>query len=294
MQRISWIGGLLVFGLLVVPGAMAQVPTDPAWQEVATILQTQAVDGGGYVRFNLPRADLQVRLGDVTVTPSLALTGWAGFSGSPDSAMAMGDLVVTEPELRPVLAELATRNFDVTAIHNHLVGESPRVMYIHFHAAGVATDIARRLDAVVRLTATPRPVPLPAAVPLAIDSAAVFRVLGKHGRANGAFAQVSFLLVPGPVTMHGRTVVPSLGYGSPVNIVQLSPTRAVTTGDFAVSAPQVQPLLRALAAAGIPATAVHSHMVGEQPALYFIHFWGDAPLPELLRGLRAAVDAARR
>jgi hypothetical protein len=291
---ISRIGGMLILGSFAASTASAQVPSDPAWQEVATILQTQPVDGGGYVRFNLPRADLLVRIGDVTVAPALALTGWAGFSGSPDSAMAMGDLVVTEPELRPVLAELAVQKIDVTAIHNHLVGESPRIMYIHVHAAGAATDIARRLDAAIRRTGTPRPVARPVPAPLVIDSAAVFQAMGKRGRASGSFAQVSFLLVPGPVTMHGQTVVPSLGYASPVNIVQVSPTRAVSTGDFAVSARQVQPLLRALAAGGITATAVHSHLIGEQPAVYFIHFWGDAPLPELLRGLRAAVDAAQR
>ena len=189
---------------------------------------------------------------------------------------------------------MAKQNIDVTAIHNHLVGESPRVMYIHFHVGGAAVDIARRIDLVARLTGTPRPVARPAVAVLTIDSSAVFQALGKRGRASGAFAQVSFLLVPGPVTLHGRTVVPALGYGSPVNILQVSPTRAVATGDFAVTAPQLEPLLRALAAGGITATAVHSHMVGEQPTLYFVHFWGDAPLAPLLRSLRVAVDAAQR
>lgn len=284
----------LILGSLLGQPLFGQVPSDTAWKQIATILQTSPADGGGYVRYNLPRSDLQVRVGDVAVVPSLALTGWAGFAGLPDSSMTMGDLVVTEAELGPVLAELAKQNLDVTAVHNHLVGESPHVMYIHFHAWGAAVDIARRIDLVVRLTGTPRPVARPAVAALTIDSLAVFQALGKRGRANGAFAQVSFLLVPGPVTLHGRTVVPALGYGSPVNILQVSPTRAVATGDFAVTAPQLQPLLRALAAGRVTATAVHSHMVGEQPTLYFVHFWGDAVLADLLRTLRAAVDAAQR
>ncbi len=284
----------LILGSLLAQPLVGQVPSDTAWKQIAAILQTQPADGGGYVRYNLPRSDLQVRVGDVTVTPSLALTGWAGFAGLPDSSMAMGDLVVTEAEIGPVLAELAKQNIDVTAIHNHLVGESPHVMYIHFHAWGAAVDIARRIDLVVRLTGTPRPVARPAVAVLTIDSSAVFEALGKRGRASSAFAQVSFLLVSGPVTLHGRTVVPALGYGSPVNILQVSPTRAVATGDFAVTAPQLEPLLRALAAGGITATAVHSHMVGEQPTLYFVHFWGDAAPAALLRSLRAAVDAVQR
>jgi len=283
--------GLVSTGVLVV-GAAAQPPTDPAWRQVGAILQSQPVDAGGYVRYNLPRADLRVRVGDVSITPAFALTSWAGFMGSPDSATAMGDLVVTEHELPLVLAELARQGIDVTAVHNHLVGEAPRVMYIHFHAMGAAADIARRLDAAIKLTATPRPVAAPSGGALAIDSAKVFQALGKHGRASGALAQVSFNFVPEPVTMHGRTVVPGLGYGSPLNVVQLSPNRAIATGDFAVTARQLQPLLRALAQGGITATAVHSHMTGEAPAIYFVHFWGDAPLPVLLRGLRAAVDAA--
>ncbi len=284
----------LILGSLLAQPLFGQVPADTAWKQIATILQTEPADGGGYVRYNLPRSDLQVRVGDVTIIPSLALTGWAGFAGLPDSSMAMGDLVVTEAELGPVLAELAKQNLDVTAIHNHLVGESPHVMYIHVHAWGAAVDIARRIDLVVRLTGTPRPVARPAVAVLTIDSSAVFQALGKRGRASGAFAQVSFLLVSGPVTLHGRTVVPALGYGSPVNILQVSPTRAVATGDFAVAASQLEPLLRALAAGGITATAVHSHMVGEQPTLYFVHFWGDAAPAALLRSLRAAVDAVER
>lgn len=293
MQHRLPFTSLFLSSLLAGP-ISAQVPSDAAWQEVATILQTRPADGGGYVRYNLPRADLQVRIGDVMITAPLALTGWAGFAGSPDSSTVMGDLVVTEKELHPVIAELAKQSIDVTAIHNHLVGELPHVMYVHFHVFGRANDIAHRLEAVIRLTGTPRPVASAVASPLAIDSAAVFKALGKRGKATGALAQVSFQLVVGTVTMHGRTVAPALGYGSPINILQVSANRAVATGDFAVTASQLQPLLQALAQGGITATAVHSHMVGEQPALYFVHFWGDASLPELLSHLRAAIDAAQR
>jgi hypothetical protein len=272
--------------------AVAQA-SSPAWDSVAAILQTPAVSTGGYRRFNLPRRDLTLQLGDVTVAPALALGAWAGFSGEPADATVMGDLIVTVDELPRVLAKLNQERVAVTAIHNHLVGESPRLTYVHFHGQGVATDLAARLDRVVALTETPRPVPTAAAATLSIDTALVFRVLGTSGRAQGSVAQVSFVLVPGAVTMDSRTVTPALGYGSPVNIQVVNAQRAVATGDFAVTGPKVPLLLAALATHGITTTAVHSHLIDESPRIYFIHFWADGQLPQVLSGLRAAIDAVR-
>jgi len=271
----------------------AQQPLDQTWEEVTAILQSPPVDAGGYVRFNFPRKDLAVHVGDVAIPAPFALTSWVGFDGPPDSAAAMGDLVVTAAELGPVLAELAHQSVEVTAVHNHLVGEEPQVTYIHFHLMGPATRTAGALDAALRQTGTQRPVIPAAAGPVTIDSGAVFAALGKHGKASGAMAQVGFVLVPGAVTMHGRPVLPALGYASPINVLQVSASRAVATGDFAVTAGQLPRLLSALAANGLTATAVHHHLVGEEPKIYFVHFWGDAPLTELLGALRAALDATK-
>jgi hypothetical protein len=271
----------------------ARRPWDQPWQEIAAILQSPPVDAGGYVRFNFPRKDLAVRIGEVAIPAGFALTSWVGFDGSPDSATAMGDLVVTAAELRLVLAELAHQAVEVTAVHNHLAGEEPQVTYIHFHMTGSAARTARALDAALRLTGTPRPVTAAAPAPVTVDSGAVFAALGKQGKAAGAMAQVGFVLVPGTVIVDGRPVLPALGYASPINVLQVSATRAVATGDFAVTADQLQPLLAALASNGVTATAVHHHLVGEEPKIYFVHFWGDAPLSDLLRALRAALDAIR-
>jgi uncharacterized protein DUF1259 len=282
---------LLIPGLAA--GGIAQAPSDTAWREVSGILQAPSANAGGYIRFNVPRKDLTVRIGDIPIPAGFALTSWVGFDGSPGSATAMGDLVVTATELGPVLAELERQDVEVTAIHNHLVGETPQVTYVHFHVTGPAARTARALDAALRLTGAPRPVPAPGTAPVTIDSARVFAGLGKTGKASGAMAQVSFILVQGQVLLHGQPVLPALGYASPINILQLSPTRAVATGDFAVTGDRLTPLLRALAASGVTATATHNHLVGEEPKIYFVHFWADAPLDDLVRGLRAAVDAAR-
>jgi len=275
------------------PIARAQTPPAAAWDSVAQILKAPASATGGYYRYGLPRRDVTLKIGDVTVSPALALGGWAGFSGASNDATVMGDLVLLASEVKPVLAELAHQRLDVTAVHNHLAGEEPQLTYVHFHAQCGATELAARLDRVLARTATPRPVAAQPAAPPTIDTALVFRTLGRSGTARGNVAQIGFVLVPGAVTLHGRALVPAMAYGSPVNIQMVDGTRAVATGDFAVEGDKVSAMLAALAAHGIAATAVHTHLIGESPHLYYMHFWADGPLAEVLAGLRAALDAAR-
>ena len=287
----SSLSALLLSAIASSLGAAAPA-SDPAWSAVAHILQTTDTFAGGYHRYNLPRRDLTVRLGTLTVAPELALGTWAGFEGDSADAMMMGDLVLTTHELGPVLAELSRQGIAVTAIHNHLSGETPRLVYVHVHAEGGAADLATRLNRVIARTATPRPVAATRPKPLTIDTTAVFQGLGRSGKASGNVAQVSFILVPGTVTLDGHTVLPALGYGSPVNVQRVSASRFVATGDFAVPGDKVEPLLRALADHGITATALHTHMIGETPSVYFIHFWADGTPSDVIHGLRAAVDAA--
>lgn len=289
--RVAFAAGMQLACLTSSAGGQAS--SQSAWQEVAKVLQTTDAFAGGYHRYNLPRSDLTLRKGDVTVASALALGAWAGFSGDPANATMMGDLVLTTAELKPVLAALAQQNLDVTAVHNHIDGDSPSLTYVHFHGEGDAVGLARRLNAAVALTGTPRPVATSKPGPVTIDTAVVFRTLGTAGRGQGAVAQVSFILVPGTVTMHGQVVTPALGYGSPVNIQMVGPGRAVATGDFAITGAQVQPMARALALHGITVTALHSHLVGDEPHLYYMHFWADGALPDVLAGLRAALDAAK-
>jgi hypothetical protein len=273
--------------------ARAQATRAAAWDSVGRVLQTPTVETGGYYRYNFPRRDITLRVGDVTLAPALALGAWAGFSGEPDDATLMGDLVLTASELGPVLAELATQRVDVTAVHNHLAGGDPQIIYVHFHAQGRATDLGTRLEHALALTATPRPVAAGSPQPLAIDTATVFGTLGIAGRAQGNVAQVTTILVPGAVTMHGRALTPALAYGSPINIQMAGANRAVATGDLAVLGPKVDPVLDAFAAHHITTTAVHSHLIGESPTVYYIHFWADGSLADVLRGLRAGLDAGR-
>jgi Domain of Unknown Function (DUF1259) len=271
----------------------AQAPLPAPWDSVGKTLKTSGTLTGGYYRYGWPRRDITLRIGDIRVAPALALGAWAGFAGEPNAATVMGDLVLTADEVKPVLAELANQHIDVAAIHNHVVGE-PQVTYVHFHADGDAVDLAGRLDRVLRRTKTPRPPAPPAATPqpVTIDTATVFETLGLRGRALGNIAQLSTVLVSGPVTLHGRTLNAAQAYGTPINIQVLDGARAVATGDFSITGDKVGPVFSALTAHGITATALHSHLIGEEPKVYYLHFWADGPLSDVLKGLRAALDAS--
>lgn len=228
----------------------------------------------------LEDADLTVRVGDVTIAPALALGSWAGFTDEPRASTMMGDLVVTSAELGPLLEELRRQRLEVMAIHNHIAGEEPDVVYVHFHGRGGPLDLAGRLDRALAKTGTPRPVRSAGPQPLRIDSALVFRTLGVSGRAQGSVAQVSFVLVSGKVQMMGRRQVAVLAYGSPVNVQMVNESRAVATEDFAVLGRRVDPVLDSLSAHGI-------HRDGAPQSSH----WGIAPgLLHPFLGRRTSID----
>ena len=294
MSRKPFLTALPLLLLLSLAGgrASAQAKSDPLWDSVGAILKSPPTAASGYIRYNFPRRDIPLKLGDVSVAPGLALGSWAGFAGKADSAVAMGDLVLLGSEVTAVLRELDQAGIEVTAIHNHLAGEVPALTYVHFHAEGTALSLATALDRVLARSATPRPVAAAAPATLSIDTAMVFSALGIRGRASGAVAQLSPVLVPVPVTIGGRPLIAALAYGSPINVQLVSPDRMVGAGDFAILEARVTPLLHALTSHGITATAMHSHLVGESPRIYYIHFWADGKPNDVLAGLRAALDAA--
>ncbi len=283
---------LLGCSMLAASAVSAQDPGVP-WDAVGAALGARAVQTGATYRYAFPRTDLTVRIGDVTVEPAIALGSWAGFGVMGGDTVVMGDLVVTTGELGPVLQQLATDGIAVRAIHNHLVGEEPRITYVHYEGRGAALELARKVARALDRTGAPRPVPAAGERPVTIDTALAFRALGARGRAHGSVAQLGFNFVSAPVTIDGQPVPAALAYGSPVNLQAVSAGRWVATGDFAVPGPKVDAILDALATHGIVATAVHGHLIGESPTLYYIHFWADGAPGEVLRGLRAAIDAAR-
>ena len=287
----------VIAALAAAPPLAAQQPPG-AWDSVARALGRSGPAGGETYRATFPRTDLQVSVSGVRIAPALALTSWAAFAGSPDSADVMGDLVLAEGEVADVVAALLDGGLDVTAIHHHLLGESPRVLYVHYHGRGRGVVLATKLRMVLARTATPLEPGAASRTPngalrATLDTAAIFETLGLRGRLVSEVAQFGVATSGSRVTLGGRPVPLALGMATAINLQPLSATRALATGDFVLAAERVAPVVQALTAMGIHVTALHNHLVGEEPRAYFVHFWGDGEPIALAKGLRAALEAAR-
>lgn len=245
---------------------------------------------GGVLKFGFPRGDLQVVVNGVTVRPALALGSWVAFQRISDHAMVMGDLVLLSTEVESVMASLQQNGIEQTALHNHLLGESPRVMYMHIRAVGNPARIARAVRTALEFTATPLGPPTAAvATPMDLDTAAVARALRASGKSNGGVFQVT---IPRreKVLDEKHEVAASMGIATSLNFQPTGAGKAAITGDFVLLGREINPVLWALSQNGIQVTAIHSHMVNETPHLFFMHFWGNDDAVKLARGLRTALD----
>ena len=244
------------------------------------------------IKFGMPRKDLHVMVGNVAVKPGLALGSWAAFQRTENGAMVMGDLVLTEDEVQPVMRKLQEGGIEISAVHNHLIGESPRVMYMHIASHGDATKIARAIHDAVALTKTPEPDAggaVPPAEALGIDQKKIEEILGHTGKVNSGILQVG---VPRAeiVTETAMVVPPSMGVATALNFQPAGNGKAAISGDFVLLGKEVNPVMKALRENGIEVTAVHSHMLMEEPRLFFMHFWANDDAVKLAKGLRAALD----
>lgn len=274
--------------------ATAQQSASPApWKEVSAALgRAGAPQPGGVMKYGFPRSDLAVVAHGVALQPAFALGGWIAFEQmSPGVAMAMGDLVLTEAEVEPVMRELQRGGVEETALHNHLLLETPRLMYLHVAAHGDAVKIARAIRAALARSGTPMGPPGAAATPSAarLDTGAIVRVLGLRGKLNGTVYQVA---VPRTerITENGHVIPAAMGVATSINFQPTGTGRAAITGDFVLLANEVNLVIRALTAAGIQPTAIHSHMLAEQPRLFFMHFWANGEVARLAAGLREALQ----
>ena len=288
---------LVIVAALATSTLEAQRPEAAAgdWSAVEQALGRRGLSQpGGVIRFGFPRGDLHVSIGDLELLPAFALGSWVAFTRHGATATMMGDIVLTADEITPVVDRLTQNGVDVTALHNHLLGESPHVMYVHIHGHGVPTRLAETVHAALVLTKTPLGQP-PAvlAVRVDLDTAAIARVLGVAGRVSGGVYQVS---VPrtGVIREGGQEVPPAMGVATAINFQPTGEGKAAITGDFVMTSNEVQAVQRTLRANHITISALHSHMTSESPRLLFMHFWAVDDAMVLARGLRAALDAASR
>ena len=263
------------------------------WQKVDETLGRKPAVTGDVHRYGFPRTDLTVTLDGVTIKPALALGGWVAFKPAHRGAMIMGDLVLLESEVNPVMLKLIANGLEVTAIHNHLLRASPETFYLHVGGHGDPIKIATALrDALAEsktpLTIAPSTSPPPA---VDLDTAQLDQIIGVKGHASGGVYQFG---VPrrDAVIEGGTQLSPGgpLGVATGINFQPTGGGKAAITGDFVLLGEEVNPVIMALRANGIEVTAVHSHMLDEQPRLFFLHFWANDDSLKLAKGLRAALD----
>ena len=283
MKRII-LAAAMMAGFVSVASAQ---PMD--WQVVETVLGRKGATQDDMLKITFPRTDLSVRVGEVTVEPGLALTSWIGFKGTGQNAMMMGDLVLLEREVAPVMAQLVAKGVEVTALHNHILNESPTVMYLHFGGNGNPRKLAEAMRSALSLTGTPIEVPKPVtSPPVAIGWSKVETIFAKSGQKKGNLIQFSFQRKE-TIKEHGMDVPPFMGMATGINL-QAVGNKAATTGDFVLLADEVDPVVKALTSHNISVTAIHSHMLHESPRLFFLHFWGYDEPEKLATGLKAALD----
>ena len=244
----------------------------------------------GVFKFSMPRKDLNVTVSGTSIKAGLALGSWVAFKGDVADSMVMGDLVLTEGEVEPVMLKLQQGGVEITALHNHVLNESPRVMYMHIAGHGNAAKLAQAIHDALALTKTPGESAAPAATQkLDLNTDQIDQALRNQGKDNSGVYQVS---VPRAETIKegGMEIPPSMGVATAINFQPTGAGKAAITGDFVLIASEVNPVIAALRENGIEVTALHSHMLDEEPRLFFMHFWANDDAVKLAQGLRAALD----
>jgi hypothetical protein len=246
----------------------------------------------GIYRVGLPRTDLHVALDGVEIKPSLALGSWLAFRSYGGMAMVMGDLVLTGDEVNPVMKKLAESGIEITAVHNHLLRAEPATFYMHVLGNGDPVKLATALHDGLALSHTPFAATAPAAgtpAPLDLDTGMIDRTLGAKGNAVGGVYQIGIKRAE-DIQDRGMEVPVAMGSGEAINFQPTGGGKAAITGDFVLTAKEVNPVLRTLRENGIEVTALHNHMLDDEPRLFFMHFWANDDATQLATGLRRALD----
>jgi hypothetical protein len=284
-QKADW----QVFSEPFVTSAHAQAID---WQKVDDTFGRKPAVSDDVHRYGFPRTDLTVTLDGVTIKPALALGGWIAFKPAHGGAMVMGDLVLLETEINPVMLKLIEGGLDITAVHNHVLRASPATFYMHVGGHGDPVKMAAVIRDALGASKTPLATPAAAGPPAVdLDTAQLDQLIGAKGQANGGVYQFN---VPRrePIKENDIVMAPigPMGVAIAINFQPTGGGKAAITGDFVLTNDEVNPVIKALRANGIEVTALHSHMLDEQPRLFFMHFWAVDDALKLARGLRAALD----
>jgi Domain of Unknown Function (DUF1259) len=287
-----------IFALLALLAVPALGQPAPAGLDTALIERLTGAKGAldtaeGVFKVSVPRTDLGLEVAGVRMVPRLGLTSWAAFKRMGDHAMVMGDLVLREDQINPVMSAALDSGLEVTALHNHFLQDSPRVMFMHIGGHGPVEKLATAVGAVFRTMQTPqtpRTPPVKAAIDPAkstLDPKALESILGLKGDFKDGVLRFT---VGKPSHMGGEAIGNAMGVNTWAAFAGAD-AQAVMDGDFAMYAGELQAVLKALRAAGIDVVAIHSHMTEEEPRVLFLHYWGIGPASQLARGLKSALEA---
>src|SRR3984893_12771695 len=288
MKRILTLMMLLAAAAMPTLAQAAEID----WKKVDAALGKSAVVSGDVHRYGLPRSDLKVTLDGVAIKPALALGGWVAFAPMGGEAMVMGDLVLLDTEITPVMTSLLDGGLDITAIHNHILRASPATFYMHVGGHGDPEKMAAVIRSALSASKTPFDPPPTTAGPaptVDLDTARLDEIMGVKGTTNGGVYQFG---VPrrDPIMESGMQVNGPLGGANAINFQSTGNGKDAITGAFLVTGNEVNPLIRALRAGDIEVTAIHSHMLDEQPRMFFIHFWANDDALKLARNVRVSLD----
>nr|WP_245287951.1 DUF1259 domain-containing protein [Bradyrhizobium sp. Ec3.3] len=278
---------------MAISGLLPARAQDIDWQRVDDTLGRKPAVAGDVHRYGFPRSDLAVTLDGVAIKPALALGGWIAFKPAHGGAMIMGDLVLLESEINPVMSKMIASGLEISAVHNHLLRANPMTFYMHVAGHGDPVRLATSIHDALAESKTPLTVAAPSSPPPAVDldTGQLDQIIGVKGQANGG---VYAFTVPrrDPISEGGMPLNPvgPLGVATGINFQPTGGGKAAITGDFVLTGEEVNPVIAALKSNGIEVTALHSHMLDEQPRLFFMHFWANDDAVKLARGLRAALD----
>jgi len=267
---------------------------DPDWMKAVgdALGKTGTAMPGGVYRIGLPRTDLKVTLDGVEIKPALALGSWLAFKKMGSQGMVMGDLVLLVSEITPVMTKLEDSGIEVTALHNHLLRNEPFTMYMHVLGHGDPVKLATSLHAALVESKTPLGSPsgysAPPSSSIDLDTSVIDRALGHKGKVNGGVYQFSIPRAE-PIKDSGMDVPEAMGSANAINFQPTGPGKVAITGDFVLIGKEVNPVIKALRANGIEVTAIHNHMLNDQPRLFFLHFWANDDVNKLANGLKAAL-----
>ncbi|WP_371933091.1 DUF1259 domain-containing protein [Bradyrhizobium sp. CCGUVB23] len=279
--------------LMAISGLLPARAQDIDWQRVDDTLGRKPAVAGDVHRYGFPRSDLAVTLDGVAIKPALALGGWIAFKPAHGGAMIMGDLVLLESEINPVMSKMIASGLEISAVHNHLLRANPMTFYMHVAGHGDPVRLATSIHDALAESKTPLTVAAPSSPPPAVDldTGQLDQIIGVKGQANGG---VYAFTVPrrDPISEGGMPLNPvgPLGVATGINFQPTGGGKAAITGDFVLTGEEVNAVIAALKSNGIEVTALHSHMLDEQPRLFFMHFWANDDAVKLARGLRAALD----